>query len=71
MEGRINLALVVPCYNEEDMLKPFEGRDGRITNLFLEEVNKQVFPETVQVYPVFVDDGSSDRTIEYIKSAAE
>lgn len=71
MEGRINLALVVPCYNEEDMLKPFEGRDGRITNLFLEEVNKQVFPETVQVYPVFVDDGSSDRTVEYIKSVAE
>jgi len=62
----ISIALVVPCYNEEEML---EVRDGK-SNLFLDEVSKCQFPEEVGIYPIFVDDGSKDKTLENIRKVA-
>lgn len=69
----INLALVVPCYNEMEMLSPTSSsKDGnRLSNRFLDEVSHCHFKEDVTVYPIFVDDGSSDKTLEYLKALAQ
>jgi len=67
----IKLALVVPCYNEMEMLKPYPSEgEYKLSNLFLDEVAKCTFSEEVTIYPVFVDDGSKDRTKEYMRELA-
>lgn len=65
----INLALMVPCYNEEAMLKP-SGKENSC-GLFVDEVCKVVFHQDVHIHYVFVDDGSSDNTLECLKGLAE
>ena len=65
----INLALVVPCYNEMEILRPYAGKaDGyALSNLFLDEVSSCNFEQEVTIYPIFVNDGSSDESAEYLK----
>ena len=51
------LSIIVPCYNEEESLP-----------LFYEEVLKTVKKmRNVAVEIIFIDDGSSDKTLEVIK----
>ena len=55
------ISVVVPCYNEEEVL-----------NIFYDEicrVSKQMSEYDFQF--VFVDDGSKDRTLEIMKGLAE
>ena len=49
------IAIVVPCYNEEDALR-----------LFYDEVRKHFVPG-YDFYLLFVDDGSKDGTLHTIK----
>ena len=70
-----NLVLVVPCYNEQDMLKAISqnrgGDDRNLTNLFIQEVDKCVFQNPVDLSFVFVDDGSSDNTLKELRDIAD
>ena len=59
------LAIVVPCYNEEEVL-PETAR--RLTALLQEMMASEAVTADSQV--VFVDDGSRDRTWELIESLA-
>lgn len=52
------LSLVVPCYNEEETLVPFLQETERV----LTQIGG------IRAEIVFVDDGSSDRTLETIKN---
>ena len=53
----MKLSLVVPCYNEEDV----------IYNFYKE--TKRVFENKVESYEfVFVNDGSKDKTLETLKA---
>lgn len=52
------LSIVVPCYNEEEMI-----------TIFFEEVEKVQFP--LEKEYVFIDDGSSDKTLEELKKLSE
>ena len=61
----INLALIIPCYNEEAMLRP--SNTGDSFGLFVDAVEKVVFPNDVQIQYIFVDDGSSDGTLRCLK----
>ena len=62
LEKRERLSIVVPCYNEEQTIP-----------LFCQEMRKelklisQTYPE-LEFEFVFVDDGSSDKTLEVIKN---
>ena len=82
-EREIHLVLVVPCYNEEQMLHiigcapPEAGCDApdagplrRKTNLFIQEVDRCSFKRPVAVSFVFVDDGSSDNTLSCLRELA-
>ncbi len=51
------LSIIVPCYNEEDMI-----------NLFYEDVLHYLQPVDINLEFVFVDDGSIDDTLSKIKS---
>lgn len=53
------IAIIVPCYNEEEML-----------NLFYEEIRKH-FVSDYDFYLLFIDDGSKDRTMEIVKKLHE
>lgn len=56
-----NISIIVPCYNEEEAL-PF----------YYEEMNKVI--ESLKEYQfeyIFVDDGSKDNTLNYIKELAK
>lgn len=54
------ISLIIPCYNEQESLPAF-----------FEEVTK-VLTEMASTYELlFVDDGSSDRTLEILKEMAE
>ena len=54
------ISLIIPCYNEQESLPAF-----------FEEVTK-VLTEMACTYELlFVDDGSSDRTLEILKEMAE
>lgn len=67
-----NLVLVVPCYNEQEMLSVINQDEGRHkTNLFIQEVDKCVFQSNVNVSFVFVDDGSSDNTLKELRDLAD
>lgn len=66
------LVLVVPCYNEQEMLSVIEqGKGRRKTNLFIQEVDKCVFQNPVDLSFVFVDDGSSDNTLVELRNLAD
>lgn len=56
-----NVILIVPCYNEEDVL-PFFYEEFKKTAELLNEYELSV---------LFVDDGSQDRTLECIRQMAE
>lgn len=67
-----NLVLVVPCYNEQEMLRVISQDEGRPkTNLFIQEVDKCNFQSTVNISFVFVDDGSSDNTLKELRDLAD
>lgn len=51
------ITLVVPCYNEEEVLKPFYEEVDRISKI----MDKQVFEF------LFIDDGSSDSTLSILQ----
>lgn len=59
---RPKLFLIVPCYNEEDVLLT-------TSSLFLEELNELIYAEKIDKDSqiLFVDDGSSDSTWSIIK----
>lgn len=53
----MKLSVVIPCYNEEEMLP-----------LFYDEVTKELKKIKMDYEYIFVDDGSRDKTSEVIKS---
>jgi len=59
----VKLAIVVPCYNEEAVLPETNRRLAELLNRLRE--GALIAPES-RIY--FVDDGSSDRTWEFIQS---
>lgn len=62
MEERENLTIIVPCYNEEKALPIFwNALKKHISNLFWNDKN---------VGFIFVDDGSTDKTLILIKKMA-
>lgn len=66
------LVLVVPCYNEQEMLSVIEQSNGRRkTNLFIQEVDKCISQNPVDLSFVFVDDGSSDDTLVELRNLAD
>ena len=58
----IKLAIVSPCYNEEEVL---EQSAARLTALFDELVGKEKI--SADSFVLFVNDGSKDRTWNIIK----
>lgn len=54
------LSIIVPCFNEEQAIM-----------LFYHEIKKVVLPEDISIEILFVDDGSSDGTINMIKDLAK
>lgn len=67
-----NLVLVVPCYNEQEMLSVINQDNGRYkTNLFIQEVDKCDFKKSVNLSFVFVDDGSTDNTLGELRNLAD
>ena len=58
---RSKIAVVIPCYNEEEML---EHTIKRMSEVFEDLYNKELITEDSYLY--FVDDGSSDKTWEII-----
>lgn len=80
------LVLVVPCFNEEQMLTVSrstppphcvsdnivaDNKQRQITNLFINEVDKCTFRSNVTVSFVFVDDGSKDGTLKCLRELAD
>lgn len=55
--GKIKIAIVVPCYNEEE----------NILNLF-HEIIKTPFPEIMEVVPVFINDCSKDGSVNILRN---
>lgn len=51
MRDNLNVALIIPCFNEEDT----------VSRLF-SEIKATSFPEGIMVTPVFINDCSTDRT---------
>lgn len=66
----IQLVLVVPCFNEEQMLAVISSSKRKCTNYFINEVDKCEFSQNVKIKFVFVDDGSNDKSLEEIKQVA-
>ena len=60
------LAIIVPCYNEEEIL-PFSS--SKLKNLLEELINKKKVDKDSQV--VFIDDGSNDKTWKIIEKLTE
>lgn len=56
------LSLVVPCYNEEETILSFYNESNKVTNL-MDLENGTEF--------VFIDDGSTDKTIQKIKEISQ
>lgn len=59
---RKRLSVIVPCYNEEEVLHPFYEEISRVAELMAEELELEL---------LFVDDGSKDRTLSILKELAE
>ena len=57
-EKRDRISVIVPCYNEEESILHFYEKTSRV----LEGI------EGVDYELLFVDDGSSDRTLEYLRN---
>lgn len=55
------LAIIVPCYNEQDVLKMFYGEITKVVSSIADNYSTEL---------VFVDDGSTDRTLEILKELA-
>ena len=55
------IILIVPCYNEEEVLPIFYEA--------VDEISREM--EDYSFEYIFVDDGSSDRTLEKLKELAE
>ncbi len=55
------LALIVPCYNEQDVLSMFYTEVTKVTASFADRFSTEL---------VFVDDGSSDNTLKIIEALA-
>lgn len=53
------LSIIVPCFNEEQTIM-----------LFYNEIKKVMLPSDMDFEILFVDDGSSDGTINIIKELA-
>lgn len=56
MSSQIRVALVIPCFNEEDV----------VFDLY-SEINRTPFPEGIRVTPVFINDCSTDNTRRILK----
>lgn len=56
MSNQIRVALVIPCFNEEDV----------VLDLYA-EINRTPFPEGITVTPVFINDCSTDNTRRILK----
>ncbi len=54
------LSIIVPCYNEEESIP-----------LFYEEIKKDTKNMKVTLELIFIDDGSTDKTLEIIKEKAQ
>lgn len=59
----IELGIVIPCYNEEDVLME---TTRQLTNLLQELINEGIITLTSRIY--FVDDGSHDNSWQMIES---
>lgn len=57
------LSIVVPCYNEEESIPLFYRETRKAANELRQRLR-------VQVEYVFVDDGSTDSTLDILKSCA-
>ena len=62
----MKLVIVVPCYNEEEVLNQ---TSLELENLMCDYVNKKLISD--DSYVLYVDDGSRDRTWEYIESICQ
>lgn len=62
----VQLSIVIPCYNEEEVL---EETAKQIKSLLLRLVERDVIHKNSQIY--FVDDGSADKTWEIIEALAD
>lgn len=51
MKNKIRVALIIPCYNEQDV----------VATLF-QEIGRTVFPDNIIVTPIFINDCSTDNT---------
>ncbi len=60
MCGKIELSLIVPCYNEENNVL-----------LFFNEVNKVFSDSNLSYEFIFIDDGSKDKTYQKLKEIYE
>ena len=56
-----SIDIIVPCYNEEEVIKIFYKETKKV----LSNISTYTFQF------IFIDDGSGDRTLEYIKDLAE
>lgn len=66
-EGQMSklLTVIVPCYNEEEAIPYFYDEMLRVISQF-----NKVYPE-LEFEMLFIDDGSTDRTIEVVKKLRE
>ncbi len=62
----IKFAIIVPCYNEEDVLPETINKLKEIMHNFIHD--KKILPES---FLLFVDDGSKDKTWKIISNAAK
>ena len=63
MESKIELSIIVPCYNESEVIcKFFEAMMGQNGVLNTLEINSEI---------VFINDGSNDDTLEILKAQKE
>lgn len=65
MENKPVLAIIIPCYNEEEVLNE---TIKRLCQVLKDLINKQKISK--ESYLLFVDDGSKDKTWEIIESHA-
>lgn len=62
IDGKKLLSIVIPCYNEEEVIKETVGR--------LERLIGELASSSISVELIFVDDGSKDKTRNILKEYA-